>query len=238
MRTLIACLLLFTAVISMARAQTTTASAWSSTPTQSYSSRAILVQPDLLYLFWNYSSTTNSIIFEVHAKNADWIVFGFDQSPNNLTDWIVTGLDSTTGIGHFSDRYLMKQQSTMNLATLSGQLKVDTKRDWLPLNVFRQQSYFVAKFSRAFKLCDADKQDLDMTTGSTNLLFAYGADSQKVNTNNDLTITNGVFSSINLGMMSMSLVASADVVSMSVLGCPQLPAPIVFDSVRFGSYVN
>ena len=238
MKTLITCLLLF-AVISFASSQTTTPSAtWSSTPTQSYSSRAILVQPDQLYLFWNYSLADNSIIFEVHAKNADWIIFGFDQSPSNLTDWIVTGLDSTSGIGHFSDRFMIKQQTTLNLPTLTGQLKVDAKRDWLPLNVFKQQSYFVAKFSRTFRLCDNDRQDVDMITLPSTILFAYGTDSQTVNTNNDLNITNGMFASTNLATTTISLVASNDINAMSLLNCPQPPAKVEFNSVPFGSYVN
>lgn len=166
--------------------------AQSVSPTENYPN--ILDLPEDYFsnrLYWKHDDI--EITFELHFKKSQWVLFGFKSE--NFSDVILSWVFSD-GIGHFSDRNMLPNNS----------LEYDTNTNWFPLEAFTQNDTTVIKFKRNIKICDnqALKEDLDIETGSMNVLFALGDqidrknDSIQLNNINEIKIdllvqTNGPF---------------------------------------------
>lgn len=132
------------------------------TPTQDYTFSTTL---DKYILYWDYNS--QSITFELHVKNVDWVLFGI-QGNNSYSDAIVASIypDET---GFFSETAV-----SFDLKT-----KLNPNLKWLLLDAFKcnNGTYIVVKFYRDIKLeCDSDSIDVyvDIVTGLNNLLISSG----------------------------------------------------------------
>jgi hypothetical protein len=228
-------------------------------PTQDYSNRVALPvdsSPDQAFLFWTLGGG-NTITMEIHSKNTDWIVLGLEpsgSSSNSInSDWIVTSMDWSTGLGHFSDRYLLtpssqsqSERSSRSAPLISdGSLRVDPKRAWLPMNVQKQsQSYSIFKFSRKFTDCE-----LGMLPAAYKVHFSYGNDSNNFNTNDDIRISNGYLLSemknsnakfpITTSIVSSNIAPSKAANTACPINLPASSASSTIDSpIPFAKYAN
>ena len=184
-----------------------------------------VLQPNGLTLYWDYTSDT--ITGELHAVNANWVVFGLQStnaSSSENTDWIVAWLNKTTGLGHFSDRYSLKTSSNL--------LQKDDTTDWLPLDAYIDSSNtFVVKFSRPIMRCDTTMQDINIDIGAMTARFAMGS---------DYSVLGGGSGNISLSSVSN---ASLTLIPMSAMSSVNLvcPTPAVippFDSQPTSTYAN
>ena len=185
------------------------------------------LQPNALSLSWNYTST--SIIAELRATNANWILFGLQGQSfsSGTTDWVVAWLNKTTGIGHFSDRFSYISSSDL--------IQKDQQRDWTPLDAKFDGSDFVVKFSRSIVRCDESNQDVDIELGEMTAKFAMGSDFNVLSQSENISLTNNaqiVVSSMSLTLIPTSASSSVD------LACPVPPPVPVFDSYPTGIYTN
>jgi hypothetical protein len=193
---------------------TTTLNAQNPATTESFSNNLILQSPDLYYLYWNYN--TQNITFELHVKNAAWLLFGVQGS--SYSDVIVASMFAD-GTGHYSERSL---SNTGNTLTTNPTL------NWFLLDAFNSNNYTVLKFYRNIKLqCDQNVQSLDINTGLNTLVFATG------------TNFNTVDNSINLSSVNTRQVnLLPTITSASQLSCVAPPATPQFTSTPTGYYAN
>src|SRR5579883_2873056 len=103
-------------------------------PTETFANSIVLQAPDLYYLYWN--SNAQNITFEVHVKNASWLLFGL-QGPS-YSDVVVAAMFAD-GTGHYSERTFI---STNNSLTINPTL------NWFLLDAFVSNNYTVIKFWR------------------------------------------------------------------------------------------
>lgn len=120
------------------------------------------LQPNMYYMFWNYTST--DVLIELQVKTTGWI--GFGLSPNggmDGSDVIVAWLDKTSGKANFTDRHINGRR-----------VLVDQVQNWFPILVTSRDGYVVAKFTRKVKICDKTGEDMDIPDGTPFVIFAYG----------------------------------------------------------------
>lgn len=131
-------------------------------PTERYANELVLVEPDVYYLYWNY--TESEILFELHVKNEGWNAFGISPTggmPNS--DFIVTWVNND-GSTHFTDRHITEDLNVV----------VDKEQDWIPLLVKKKDGYTISKFTRKIKRCDDSNEDLDIPDGTPFIIFSWG----------------------------------------------------------------
>lgn len=185
-------------------------------PTETFTNTATLQGPDLYYLYWKY--TAQNITFEVHVKNAAWLLFGVQGS--SYSDVIVAAMFAD-GTGHYSER-------TLNTAT--NALTTNPTLKWYLLDAFTANGYTVIKFWRDLKVqCGQTPSinSLDIGLGTTTLVFATG------------TVFNTADSSItvsNPGTTQVNLLPN--LAANTQLSCVTPPSSPQFTSTPTAVYAN
>ncbi|CAF0944282.1 unnamed protein product [Brachionus calyciflorus] len=107
--------------------------------------------------------TPYRLILHKFVNSSKWALFGLGGS--NFSDVVVTWLNQDQ-IGHFSDRYLLPNK----------QLLLDSETNWIPLDAFYKDEFFVFKFKRFIKVsCKSNSnEDLNIEPGTIQLVFATG----------------------------------------------------------------
>lgn len=145
-------------------------------PTEEYRSSIFNLDSNVK-LFWNHDDT--EITFELHYTNAQWLLFGIKSA--DFSD-VILGWVFSDGIGHFSDRHLLSNNSIVH----------DSDLNWIPLEAFSQNNVTVLKFKRNIKLlCDGNTsdEDLDLVTGPMAVVYALG---DEINQKDDSVVLNTV----------------------------------------------
>lgn len=130
-------------------------------PTDVYVNKVTFVKPDIFHMLWNFTDT--DITFEVHVKTSGWLIFGLSPREDLEGSDVVTAWVNPDGSYSFKDRFIKN-----NIAS------VDKVQNWFPISVRRSGSYLIAKFTRKLKICDANKQDIDITDGTPLVLIGWG----------------------------------------------------------------
>lgn len=132
-------------------------------PTTTYANTQILQSPDLFYLYWSYTNT--DITFEVHVKDAAWLLFGVKGATYSN---VVVGALFPDTTGHYSERILFNNNNT---------LVTNPDLAWYLLDAFKSNNYTILKFQRNLKVqCDQTPStpSLDISTGESTIVFATG----------------------------------------------------------------
>ena len=182
-------------------------------PTISSANNLTLQSPDNFFVYWDYNA--NNITFELHVKNAAWILFGIKGA--SYSNVIVASVfpDAT---GHYSERTLFNNNS----------LSINRDLNWILLDAFNKNNYTVVKFSRNLKLqCSRDNLGIDINTGLNTLIFATGS---------YFNTTDKSISLSNLNSTQVNLLPS--IPSSTQLNCINPPSLPTFESTPTGNYSN
>jgi len=160
-------------------------------PTANYKNSALLIEPDLYYLYWNH--TENEILFEIHVKNDGWAGFGISPSgsmPNSnaIITWI-----NKDGSVHFTDRHLNNHLSA----------DINENQEWFILSSSFRNGYLITKFTRKIKICDETNKHLDIKSGMNFVVFSFG---KEINNTNDKVEYHGS----NRGSKALNLIGSTN----------------------------
>lgn len=133
-------------------------------PTEEFSNKIVLVEPDNYILYWNY--TDSDILFEIHVQSTGWISFGLTPNGEMLySDIIITWINTINGKVNFTDRHVLDQRIIPT---------IDKTQNWFHLSTKIQDGYIMSKFTRKIKLCDTTGEDLDIEKGTPFVIFAWG----------------------------------------------------------------
>ena len=132
------------------------------TPTENYANKLVLVEPDVYFLYWNYTDV--DILFELHVKNLGWNAFGLSPTGGMANADVIVTWVNADGSVHFTDRHVTSDGRTV---------VVDTKQDWHPILIKQTQGYTVSKFTRKINICDASAEDLDIPNGTPFVIFSW-----------------------------------------------------------------
>jgi hypothetical protein len=164
---------------------------------------------DSVEMYWKRANE-EEIEFMLFFKSAVWLGFGLspDGSMKNADAAVIWQNKDRTG--HFSDRH----------SSEDGILRVDKKHDWLLIDITNLYDNTTRlQMKRKIKLCDLDKEDLDIRSGDVYLIFSFGQ-----NVTNEL----------NRQWSSKKVKFFRD----EAFSCPPEPQKIIFDSKPTQFYVN
>ena len=130
-------------------------------PTGVYTNKMILVEPAAYILYWNY--TENDILFETHVNNNGWSSFGLSPNGGMTGSDVIVTWKRTDGSTHFTDRHIADRSVLQ-----------DKTQNWFLLTSSIVNGYSVTKFTRKIKACDSTGEDMDITTGTPFVIFAWG----------------------------------------------------------------
>ena len=105
-------------------------------PSEAFYQLEILSEPNDFILYWKVVDHTH-IVIEIHAKIHGWLAFGSDS------EVVVAWVANPDGTGHFSNRVLNTNDSTLGAAV---------KKPWRVLDLHFKNAYTILKMMR--KVCD------------------------------------------------------------------------------------
>ena len=157
-------------------------------PTDAYTNKQILVEPDSYILYWNYTDT--DIIFEIHANTSGWVGFGISPNGGMENSNVIIAWINSNGVVNFTER-----NTKAGLLTPS----INDKQLWTPLLTKKQDGYLISKSTRKIKLCDTTGQHLDIEAGTPHVIYSWG---------NNFANNDAAYHGPNRGSKSLPLISS------------------------------
>ena len=124
------------------------------------------------YLFWNFSTTDETIQFAVRVKTTGWVGFGI--SPNGQmpgSDVIIGWIDGQKSYFHVSCNFLKLNLYYIvccwcifkdRFAVGRYEPPIDNMQDWFLISARQDDGYTELEFSRNFTTCDNESRDIDL----------------------------------------------------------------------------
>lgn len=186
-------------------------------PTATYQYSKVLQSPNF-YLYWSY--TPQNITFELHVKDAAWMMFGL-KGPS-YSDVIVAGVFDDS-LGHFSQRMFVSSSNMTTSPTL----------EWFLQDAFKVNEFTVIKFHRNIRVKCADQpvsttSTLNINVGQNFIVFSNGTTFSHTN----MSITVEKVSTVKVNLLPT-------IKNQTDLYCvPSLSSDSEFSSIPTGKYTN
>ncbi|CAF3360809.1 unnamed protein product [Rotaria socialis] len=124
---------------------------------------SVELEKDVADLWWTIDSAKREITFELHIKTIGWIALGISPAGGMIGADIGVGWVDQMGHLYFQDRYAFGRTRPM----------IDnTTIDWFGLQGRESSGWTAIQFKRLLDTCDV--MDVEIKSGTNNLIFAYG----------------------------------------------------------------
>ncbi|XP_012877099.1 PREDICTED: putative DBH-like monooxygenase protein 2 [Dipodomys ordii] len=133
-------------------------------PTSPLRYSRFLDSSNIIFLRWDFDLQTEIITFELQVQTSGWVGLGITNRYTNVGGDLVVGGVLPDGKVYFSDQHLVDEDT----------LEEDGSQDAELLGLTEDGLYTTMRFSRPFRSCDP--QDQDITSDTMRVLTAYGLD--------------------------------------------------------------